>query len=256
MRRIDTHVHIADHCFRQGSSPVTDPFWMLDKMDQYDVEASWISPVSGLYPTDEFLNANKNLHSFCKVSPERLKGFITVNPSYSKEIILDEIKRSVEEFGFRGVKLHPWMQAFPMSTPTINDIAEACIRYKLPMLFHDGTPPYATSFAVANLAQRYPEATVILGHSGLIETYSNAIAACNRLPNIWLCACGPSISHLQKIVNEADCNRILFGTDFGFGLSTDSLRYRTEMWQYVEMEEHVREKIYYGNAERLIPRHI
>lgn len=254
MRRIDTHVHIADASFRQGDAPITDPAWMLEKMDQYGVEASWISPVGGLYPTGEFFESNRHLYQFCSYAPKRFIGFCVVNPSYGKGPIVDEIKRCVEQYGVRGLKLHPWMQAFPISLPTVNDITEACIRYSLPMLFHDGTPPYATTLAAANLAQRYPEATIILGHSGLIETYGNAIAAARRLPNVWLSLCGPSISQLQKIVDEADHERIMFGTDFGFGTNDSTLRYRTDMWRYVRMDDDTRAKLYFRNADCLIKR--
>ena len=54
-------------------------------------------------------------------------------------------------------------------------------------MFHEGTPPYADTLQVANLAELYPEAKIILGHAGLYDSYRNAVSAAKRLPNIFLC---------------------------------------------------------------------
>jgi predicted TIM-barrel fold metal-dependent hydrolase len=83
--------------------------------------------------------------------------------------------------------------------------------------------------------------------------YDNAISAANKYRNLYLCLCGPSISHLQKIVDGVDSDRILFGTDFGFTMSFASLIYRLDMWNYVSMGHVVKEKLFYRNAEVLIP---
>lgn len=249
---IDTHTHMADGKFRVGDLPGLSREETLKTMDENGISSIWVSPASGLYANGEYPASNDALYSFCKGYEDRLVGFFTVNPNYGSAAV-NEVKRCVEDYGLKGLKLHSWLQSFPISLPVMNDITEACIRYEIPILFHDGTPPYASTLQVANLAERYPEATIILGHSGLIEMYDNAITAANRLKNIYLCLCGPSIFQLQKIIDNVSSRKIMFGSDFGFGSSTAGLSYRLDMWNHVNMDEETRENLFYKNALRLIP---
>jgi len=249
---IDTHTHMSDGMFRAGDPPGLSREKILKAMDENQVSRIWVSPASGLYANGEYEACNKSLYHFCRGFEDRLTGFFTVNPNYGKRT-LDEVKRCVEDYGFKGLKLHPWLQSFPISLAAVNDITEMCIRYNIPILFHDGTPPYASTLQVANLAERYPEAAIILGHSGLIEMYDNAITAANRLKNIYLCLCGPSIFQLQKIVDNVSSDKIMFGSDFGFSSSKACLIYRLDMWNYVNMSDEKRKKLFYINALRMIP---
>jgi predicted TIM-barrel fold metal-dependent hydrolase len=248
---IDTHTHMSDGMFRVGDQPGYSTEETLKAMDDNGVTCAWISPASGLYANGEYPVCNDSLYNFCKGYEDRLVGFFTVNPNYGKKVV-DEIKRCVEDYHFKGLKLHPWLQSFPIFHSVMDAITEACIGYGIPILFHDGTPPYASTLQIANLAERYPEVQIILGHSGLIEMYDNAISAANRLSNIILCLCGPSIFQLQKIIDNVSNDKIMFGSDFGFGKSTAGLVYRLDMWNYVKMDEETREKLFCKNALRLL----
>ncbi|NSW89104.1 MAG: amidohydrolase [Firmicutes bacterium] len=248
---IDTHVHMTDGKFRNGDLPGLTVEETLELMDESKVEKIWVSPTSGLYGIGEYREANQALHDFCKRNEKRFIGFFTVNPNYGCKT-LDEIKRCVEIYGFKGLKLHTWLQGCPITHPSISLITEECIKHNLPILFHDGSPPYASTLQVANLAFRYPEATIILGHSGLIETYDNAIHAANKYKNIYLSLCGPSIFQLQKIIDRVSNDKIMFGSDFGFGKSMYPLKNRLDMFNYVTMDDETKERLFYKNAEKLI----
>ena len=248
---IDTHTHMNDGFSRVGNDQGLSKEETLEAMDENNVSQIWTSPVNGLYANGDYEECNKSLYNFCKGNEDRLVGFFTVNPNYGSKT-LGEIRRCVEDYGFKGLKLHPWLQAFPITMKAMDMITEECIKYDVPIIFHDGTPPYASTLQIANLAERYPEAKIILGHSGLIEMYDNAISAANRQKNVYLCLCGPSISQLQKIVDNVSSDKIMFGSDFGFGRSTASLVYRLDMWNYVKMDDATREKLFYRNAIELI----
>lgn len=247
---IDTHVHIADPCPRDDANELKEAE-LLSIMDEYGVEKVWISSVAGLYATGDYPASNKYMYELSKCCGNRIVPFFTVNPNYGVST-LEEIKRCTEEYGFRGMKFHPWLQAFPVTLPIINCIIEECIRYKLPLLFHDGTPPYSSTLQIANLAERFPEATVILGHAGNVEAYANAILAAQRLPNIYLCLSGPSISQLQAIVQAVEPSKLMFGSDFGMSRNPAPLKYRLQMWDYVELNSETRNMIFYRNAADML----
>jgi uncharacterized protein len=201
----------------------------------------------------DFRENNDRLYAFTRRAPERFALFCTTSPNYP-ELALDEIKRCAEELGCGGIKLHPWLQAFSMTFGIVDRIAEACIRHGLPLLFHDGTPPYADTLQVAHLAEKYPEAKIILGHSGLLDSHRSAVSAARRFPNVWLCLCGPAIGDVEYIVEHADTDRLLFGSDFG----GSSLRILDDFIGIIENaveDEVLKNKIYWENAARLMDKY-
>jgi predicted TIM-barrel fold metal-dependent hydrolase len=119
------------------------------------------------------------------------------------------------------------------------------------MLFHDGTPPYTTPLQIALLAERYPELTVILGHSGLLDLWPEALAAASRNENVWLCLCGPPTAALQKLVDAVPHERIVFGSDIGFGRDYQA-RHRIEQVRALDLSGESRDAILGGNAVRLL----
>ena len=240
---IDTHTHINEGIYSTGE--------YLSVLDTYSVSKVWISSVGGITAHGKYRESNEFLYRFCKGHEDRLIGFCSVNPNCGMEVI-DELKKCKEVYGFFGLKLHPWLQGFPVPSRIMDLITEECIRNGMPMIFHDGTPPYSSTLQIANLAERYPDAIIILGHSGLIEMYDDAISAARRLKNIYLSVCGPSICQLQKIVSSVPDDRVMFGSDFGFSKSINGLKYRLDMWNYVDMEESLRNKLFYLNAEALM----
>ena len=248
---IDTHVHMTDGRFRKGDDKGLSSGETIDLMDACDIEKIWISPTSGLYGAGEYEVSNYELFKFCSYSPKRFIGFCTVNPNYGSTTI-DEIRRCVYDYGFKGLKLHTWLQGCPVSHESVSLITEECIDLDIPMIFHDGTAPYASTLQVVNLASRYPQARIILGHAGLIESCNEAIHAANKYPNVYLSLTGPSIFYLQKIIDETDKTKIMFGSDFGFGKSSFPLKNRLDMFRFVEMSEDTRDKLFYVNADNFL----
>ena len=56
----------------------------------------------------------------------------------------------------RGVKLHPWLQGFSAHEPGLDPLCEVAAAAGVPILFHDGTPPFSTPLQLASLARRHP----------------------------------------------------------------------------------------------------
>ena len=83
------------------------------------------------------------------------------------------------------------------------------------LLFHDGTPPYSTTFQIAACARWVPEATVVLGHSGLADYTVAAAQLARDIPNLYACVCGPRTADVRHIVQTAGAEKVLFGSDFG-----------------------------------------
>lgn len=217
-------------------------------MDRHGISKAWISSVSGL--VRDYRAYNNRLYEFTKGAPDRFVRFYTVNPNYP-ETITDEIGRVVETLGGKGIKLHPWLQAFSTDYPCVGRIVASCIRYHLPILFHDGTPPYSDCLQIANLAERFPEAKIILGHAGLYDLYRSAIHAAKRYKNIYLCLCGPAVQDIRQILAEVDNSRVFFGSDFG-SQAVSILADRIKTVEYAIDNRQLTDKIFYHNANSML----
>jgi predicted TIM-barrel fold metal-dependent hydrolase len=180
-------------------------------MDELGVDVSVVFTYEGLlHPSPA---ANDSLAAFVAAAPGRLVAFATVDPRDPGAAA--EVERCVSGHGMRGVKLHPWLQGFPAHEPGLDPVCEAAAALGVPILFHDGTPPFSTPLQLASLARRHPRTTVVLGHGGLHDLWREAIAAVQTTPNVHLCMCATPVYAMRAIVQRCPLDRLLFGTDAG-----------------------------------------
>ena len=70
--------------------------------------------------------------------------------------------------------------------------------------------------------------TFVLGHCGLFEHWREAIASMNHAETFWGCLCVHTRPHCGRSSGGGDLNRLVWGSDHGFGLS-DIVGYRLGM---------------------------
>lgn len=247
MRIIDFHAHLDDHWFDK-ELPSTPAF--LNAMDRIGIETACVFTVMGLY--GDCRRHNDALLARVQAHPTRLIPFATVDPKEGPSAVA-ELERCLANRIFRGVKLHPWLQAFApsMLRETVIEIHRLAARHDVPVLYHDGTPPYSTSCQVADTARWVPEATVVLGHAGLAD-YADAAAQLIRdIPNLFGCFCGSRPGELLHLVNVGGADKILFGSDFG-AAGWQLLAERLDNVLEAGLTADDLEKILYGNAARLL----
>lgn len=180
-------------------------------MDALGVDLSVVFTHEGLlHPSPA---ANDSLAGFAAWAPDRLVAFATVDPR--DPLAGEEIERCVREHGMRGVKLHPWLQGFSAHEPGLDAVCKAAAALSIPVLFHDGTPPFSTPLQLASLALRHPRTAIVLGHGGLHDLWREAVAAVETAPNVHLCMCASPAYAMRAIIARCPLDRLLFGTDAG-----------------------------------------
>lgn len=125
----------------------------------------------------------------------------------------------------KGLTLHPWLQGFASSDPIVYPLIEEAVRLNIPVIFHDGTPPYSTPLQTCHLARLYPEARIILGHSGLMDMWRNVLKGAEVNRNVYLCTTRLPLSALQTMVKALGTDRLVFGTNLAES-DFDTLRTR------------------------------
>ena len=201
---IDFHVH-------QPAAGAYDAHAYVEAMDSLGIDVSVVFTYEGLLRPSAA--ANDSLAAWVGDAPKRLVAFATVDPRDPQASA--EIERCVRGLGMRGIKLHPWLQGFSAHDAGLQRVCETAAALGVPVLFHDGTPPFSTPLQLATLAHRHPATTIVLGHGGLHDLWREAIEAALTTDNVHLCMCGTPGYAMRAIVARCPLDRILFGTDAG-----------------------------------------
>lgn len=241
--RIDFHGHLFESWKGMRGAGAGA---MVADMDRHRIERTVVFTLNGFW--GDFRTANDELHRATSPFAGRLVPFGTVHPN-ELDASLAELERCRTAFGMRGIKFHPWLQGFSVTSDEMRHVAGRAAELDLILVFHDGTPPYCEPLQIADLAHRFSSLRVVLGHAGLKDYPVEAVAALRRHENLWAGTNLPPL-HLARVCREMDGERILFGSDMGFG--SLSLAYYLSVVASLDLPDRIKEKILGGNAERLL----
>jgi predicted TIM-barrel fold metal-dependent hydrolase len=185
--------------------------------------------------------------------PDEILPWGTVNPYWPEAEIRAEIRRCLGEWGFCGMKFHPWLQGSSLALPGYEIVAEECIAQDRPVTFHDGTPMYCTALQVAYYARQFPPLQVLSGHGGLRELWRDFIAPLRELPNLYVCLSGPTMQGIQGLYDAVGPDKLMFGSDSGFGHPATQANYLRRIRALHAPPEHLAQ-ILGGNAARWVRR--
>ncbi len=244
---VDCHTHWGGAAkTRDGLNPAP---W-LKTLAAHGVTHAIVLPLDGLLDAGKIPQDNDDLSKVCGASGGKMVPFCTVNTWFGEEA-LPELERCLETLSFRGIKFHPWLQGQPVNSPVMDTVCERAAAHDVPILFHDGTPPFSLPSQIALLARRHPRTKIVLGHCGLFEHWREAIAAMRYAPNLWGCMCSPHPGAIKQIIKACDHDRLLWGTDYGYTFY-DVYVYRLSMMRLLDMNDDLRDKVFSTNPARLL----
>ena len=116
MRTIDMHAHLPGHAMGLSPRSTAD---VLAMMDMAGIDQQVVMTIDGLF--HDPVAGNDALAAQTAEAGGRLIPFCTVDP-YDEGAVA-EVRRCVEDLGFRGVKLHPWWQGFSPLNPLMRPSA-------------------------------------------------------------------------------------------------------------------------------------
>lgn len=249
---IDFHVHqpsAGGESARYDTRPYSAGDY-VEAMDELGVELSVVFTLDGLWHPSPA--SNDALAAWVADAPDRLVALGTVDPRHPDAAA--ETERCLTELGMRGMKFHPWIQAFCPHERCMDAVAEVAAEHTAPMLFHDGTPPYSTPLQIAALARRHPSVPMVLGHGGLQDHWREAIAAVTGTPNVSVCLCGTPNAGMRAVIARCPADRLLFGTDAGLGVGARQpfAAERIRELRQLRIDEEVRTAMLVDNPRRLL----
>lgn len=247
---IDSHTHI-----REGNDDISA---FLKGMDEAGVDMSIVSPIA---PVTLGFHDNAYVAGLVKQYPDRIIGYCSVHPADANA--LDELRRSVEDYGLKGLKLHPPIQNFSMLDPRLGPIIEACIGYDIPILVHTG-PVYSresrmvfsNSVDIDELAIQYPRAKFIIAHGHPFGIDPVMVA---KHENVYMDTTSTTSEYLTMFPQLASMlyewmrgdGKILFGSDAN---QNHPERFASDLkpLRAMDIPQESKEKLFSGNIKSLL----
>jgi uncharacterized protein len=164
----------------------------------------------------EYKQANRAIYEAMKRYPDRIIGVARIDPNFRGKAI-DEMRRCREEYGFRGLKLHPlWEHFLPNNFRLMAPVVELCEEYGWPIFCHSGYYPTCEPALFIPLAERYPNVNIILFHLAYAHT-SDAIIAANRCSNLFLeTSANSTASAIREVLRNVPPTQFIYGSDLPF----------------------------------------
>lgn len=250
---VDMHTHIGSPLLDPGGGERERAAGAVKLFAKHGITRALVMTTSGLLSScSDQKSDNDKVFNYCRQAPDVLFPAFTVNP-LMREAALDELTRCKEQYGARVLKLHPWLQGFSASSDEMDAVAALCEKLDIIVIFHDGTPPYATPLQLARLCRDFPELVVVSGHAGLADLWRDAMLAARRYENYYLCLCGVHLSAMQTIVDAVAPEKLCAGSDAnGSEAYEDVLWYRWEVFRKLRMSSGVRRVIAEETPNRLL----
>jgi predicted TIM-barrel fold metal-dependent hydrolase len=145
--------------------------------------------------------------------PDRLLGYARLDPWFDDRCI-EALNDAVQDFGCRGVKLHPaHYTLYPFGPETVK-LARRAGELGLPILFHCGDEIMCLPYQIDRLAAQCPDTTIILAHIGGFFSGESALVVAERRKNVLVDTSEiPFPEMVRKAVERLGPEKVLWGTD-------------------------------------------
>jgi predicted TIM-barrel fold metal-dependent hydrolase len=239
---IDGHVHIGTSQFLQIDATAE---MVIALADEVGVDRLFVTHVTALWY--DMREGNDLLGRELARHGDRLLGYVTVpSPRYGAAAV-DEVRRCVETYGMRGIKLYSHPEA-PITESWVYPVLEAAAGLGLMVLGH------LTPNECDHLMQHVPEVRLVMAHMGgqpyAFGNWHLAVEMAGQHANLYLDTATSQMDDgmLEHAVERLGPEKILFGSDIPL---LDPWVQRAKV-EGAAISEEAKRLILGGNLERLL----
>ena len=158
--------------------------------------------------SDDYERANAEVAEIVTRHADKLIGFVRIHPERDKGKIERLLRRAVEDYGFRGIKVHGG-EALPT-----REVCEVAKSLNLPIL----VDIMGRVEVLPLLAVEFPEVNFVVAHLGSFaddwRVFQVMPFMLAKFPNLYADTSGVRfIDHLLEAIRVAGAKKILFGSD-------------------------------------------
>ena len=207
-RIIDAHQHMGCSMFSHTETTATT---LIKALDQHGIAAAMVMPQPD---TAHPAAMHDEIAAAADAHPGRVFGMANVSPRLPEREYRAEIKRCINDLGFKAIKLHPLGHNVTISSPDARIVFQVASEYGVPVLIHTGTGnPHSLPSLALRPARAFPDVNIVLCHAGWSVYAEEAIVAAECADNLYLepSWCGPY--QIQAMINSIGAERVLYGSD-------------------------------------------
>lgn len=244
MTVIDAHTHVW------LSRAENDRRELLDSIETVPLRRLYVTGLHNHRPDEETVVRINDAALELMRRDERVHGLLYLNPRHEKQVP-EEFQRC-RDLGFVMVKL--W-QATTADDPLNEPVYELCLEYGMPVLLHcfcpvrgatsDQNPPEA----IAVVARRHPDLTVMLAHQG--GDFIRGVEAVIGLSNVYVDFSGTygERGMVDYAVERLGADHVIFGSD----MPGSDIYHNLGKVYGADLTEEQRDLVLWKNAERILP---
>ncbi len=215
-------------------------------MERYGISRAFVFCLDEPDRHPGFRAGNDRTLAFAARSEGRLIPFVRLDLS---EDPIGEATR-VLDAGARGIKLHPRAQKFLLDDDRLSPIFALAAERRVPILIHGGRglPPIADD--LARLADRYPDAQLIIAHAGIADLAGLADRLGGKAgvyfdTSVW------SPLDLLGLYRLVGPEQVVYASDYPYGQQPASLLIALRTARLAQLDEEQVRDVLAGNANRI-----
>ena len=201
---------------------------------------------------------NNSILEFCRAYPNKFLGFWGIDPHKGMDAI-DELKLMVENHGFRGAAIDPFLAKIPANHAKYYPIYAKCCELKVPVVISTGPGTRvpgaimgdASPARVDEVARDFPDLTIVMSHGGY-PYVQEACMVCHRNANVYMewseYETWPFADGYVKAGNELIPDKLIFASAHPFYDSWE----RAKLYETLGFKPDVLENVLYNNAARVL----
>lgn len=188
-----------------------------------------------------------------KKHPEKLVGFYWFNPKSPHEDDWRTLKRYIEEYNFKGIKIQPAVNMLKLPHD-VYTLAEFCIAHTIPLYIHTGGSFFFQEPVRAKhlyqLAKKYPNLKLIIGHAAHSMEYCiNLLTYFSENRNVYFETSCSIPYGILTLIKGFGSERVIYGSDSPPATTPDI---EIKKIQILNLDKKELENIFYNNIEKLI----
>ncbi len=208
---IDVHGHCGS--WERTTTPLKSPEAFLRSMDRCGIDKFVMSSFAAIH--GETRAGNQETANWVAEYPERLYGYVVVNPNDPQGSLADVTRYLRDGSNFVGLKLHCYLHGAQLHEKGYAKCLAFANENDLPVLVHGGGMDDWDGICL-----QYPNANFIMAHACLWNGDSAdgraLYARVQTTPNLYVDLSG-SAAHrgaLRKLIDFVGADKILYGSDF------------------------------------------
>ena len=204
---IDSHAHIGKGFYKDDPVQFNIPVERILKMArEAKVDKTIVFPVN--YP--EYSGAMKEVYEATQKYPDEIVGYARVNPENDKAI--EVLKKSIEDYGFKGLKLHPGNDKWIVDSDTTRAILRQANSHNIPVLFD----PVEQLEDIFKLIDEFSSLNFIIAHMGGFYDWNimeRCISLAEKKNNVYLDTPFAMVHIMIEEATKRIPTKLFMGTD-------------------------------------------